>query len=89
MARTHVVLTEELLASIDREVGQRGRSRFLEQAAHEKLARLDLERALEQAAGSVRASDHPHWRNRTATAEWVRKERSSPDRETRRRKEPA
>jgi metal-responsive CopG/Arc/MetJ family transcriptional regulator len=37
--RTHVIIPVELLETIDRLVGRRGRSTFLAEAAAEKLAR--------------------------------------------------
>lgn len=52
MARTHVVLSDEVMNAIDTHVGERGRSRFLEEAAREKLERLELEQALASTAGS-------------------------------------
>ncbi len=70
MARAHVVMSEETLREIDRLVGERSRSRFLEEAAREKLERLALAASLEETAGV--ASDHPEWRDRRAAADWVR-----------------
>ncbi len=75
MARTHVVLTDEVVAAIDRLVGERGRSRFLEAAAQEKLARIELEAALEDTANTLSTTRHPEWRSRRSTAAWVRKTR--------------
>lgn len=75
MARTHVVMADELLEAIDEVVGERGRSRFLEEAAREKLARLELERALEDSAGIARGADYAHWRTRRTTSTWVRRAR--------------
>ncbi|MDP8970156.1 MAG: hypothetical protein M3N52_06630 [Actinomycetota bacterium] len=72
MARTHVVLDDALLTAIDAVAGERGRSRFLEEAAREKLSRLELEEALRATAGIARAEDHPAWSSRDRTAEWVR-----------------
>lgn len=72
MARTHVVLSEEVLAAIDKIVGKRGRSRFLEEAAAEKLERLALAEAISATAGIARGSVYSHWRDRDATASWVR-----------------
>ncbi len=75
MARTHVVMSEAVLGEIDRRVGARGRSRFLEEAAREKLARLELEEALRATKGIVRGKGYEHWRNRDSTAAWVREGR--------------
>ena len=76
MARTHVVLDDDVLDAIDSIAGERGRSRFLEEAAREKLARLALERTLKQTAGKVDRKRHPEWAEGKATARWVREIRS-------------
>ena len=68
-------MSEDLLKAIDEVVGKRGRSRFLEEAAAEKLERLALREALEETAGIARGRGYSHWRDREATAEWVRKVR--------------
>ena len=75
MARTHVVMDQEILEQIDRRVGARGRSRFLEQAAREKLARLELEEALQATSGMVGEKDYEHWCDQDTTATWVREGR--------------
>jgi hypothetical protein len=75
MTRTHVVMSEEVLQAIDRTVGARGRSRFLEEAAREKLSRMGLEKALRDTAGVARGRSYTDWRDRRATREWVRKTR--------------
>lgn len=75
MARTRVVVSDEVLGEIDRRVGARGRSRFLEEAAREKLARLELEEALQATRGIVRGKGYGHRRDRDSTAAWVREGR--------------
>ncbi len=75
MARTHVILADEVIAAIDERVGQRGRSRFLEEAAREKLERLELETAIRDGAGVLKARNYPHWRDQEAINEWVRAQR--------------
>ena len=72
MARTHVVMSDVVLKAIDRKVGQRSRSRFLEEAAREKLDRLELEDALKATKGIAKGSRYRHWRNREASEKWVR-----------------
>lgn len=72
MARTHVVLDDQVLDAIDRVAGKRGRSRFLEDAAREKLDRLELERTLLGTAGRVDGSKHAEWADGRAAAKWVR-----------------
>ncbi len=77
MARTHVILDDGVLAGIDKVVGQRGRSRFLEEAAREKLERLELDRALTSTAGIVKETDYPEFKDQAAINEWVRAQRGT------------
>jgi hypothetical protein len=70
-----VILDDAVLEEIDELVGSRGRSRFPDGAAREKLARLRLEAALRATAGVVREDNYPYWRDRDETAEWVRASR--------------
>ncbi len=75
MARTHVILDDEVMEAIDKVVGQRGRSRFLEEAAREKLERMELEQVIRNGAGSLKEKDYPHWRDQASINEWVRAQR--------------
>lgn len=75
VARTHVMMSDEVLRAIDEVVGRRGRSRFLEEAAREKLERLALAESIEATAGIARGSAYHHWRDRRSAAAWVRKTR--------------
>jgi hypothetical protein len=75
VARTHVMLSDEAFAAIDERVGERGRSRFLEEAARERLERLKLEAAISEGAGLLRERDYPHWRNTQSVKKWVRMSR--------------
>ena len=75
MARTHVILSDEVIAAIDDRVGERGRSRFLEEAAREKLERLEIEAAIRDGAGLLKEKDYPHWRDTSTVQEWVRTSR--------------
>lgn len=75
MARRHVILSDEVVAAIDERVGEGGRRRFLEEAAREKLERLELEAALRDGAGVLPEEDYPHWRDQSAINEWVRAQR--------------
>lgn len=77
MARTHVVVSDEVMQAIDARVGQRGRSRFIEEAAREKLDRLALEESLKETSGLLGKSPRPEWADRRATRDWVRATRSS------------
>jgi metal-responsive CopG/Arc/MetJ family transcriptional regulator len=68
MARTHVVIPEELLAEIDQVVGQGGRSRFLETAAREKLDRLALEESRRGPGVTSGDAGYRPWRDRRSNA---------------------
>jgi len=76
--RTHVVLEEKLVKDIDRFVGARKRSDFLEEAAEEKLMRYRQIAALKAAAGTWKDEDHPELRQGSAT--WVGKMRRESER---------
>lgn len=81
ITRTHIVIPEHLVLDIDRLVGKRGRSTFLAQAAEKELMRLRQIAALEAAAGSWKAEDHPELKH--GAAKWVRKLRGEYDRRKR------
>jgi hypothetical protein len=68
-------MSDEVLDAIDERVGERGRSRFLEEAAREKLRRLQLEESLRETKGI--AKDYAHWSDRARAASWVREGRRS------------
>ncbi len=75
MARTHVILSDEVIDAIDEHVGERGRSRFLEEAAREKLERLEMEAAIREGAGLLKEKDYPYWRDTKSVQAWVRRSR--------------
>ena len=68
--RTHIVFPSDLVVTIDRIVGQRGRSRFITEAAWQEVRRREQLAALEQAAGCWRDQDHPELKR--GAARWVR-----------------
>ena len=75
--RTHIVISQQLVAEIDTIVGKRGRSAFLTQAAEKELMRLRQIKALESAAGSWKDEDHPELKQ--GAAKWVKKLRQEYD----------
>ncbi len=75
MVRTHVDLSDNVINAIDTRVGEPGRSRFLEEAAREKLDRLDLEEALASTAGIVKGTDYPEFDDQDSINDWVRAQR--------------
>jgi len=71
-----VIIDEDVLRRIDAVAGQRGRSRFLEEAAREKLRRTELRAALEDTAGILDARDYPEFRDVSTTAKTVNRRRA-------------
>jgi hypothetical protein len=57
--RAHVILPEDLLAEVDRLVGERGRSAFLAEVVRQEVQRRNLLAALREAKGSWKTEDHP------------------------------
>ena len=76
--RTHVLLPDELVEEIDELVGKRNRSRFLTEAATERLRRERLRRTIREGAGILSDEDYPEWSTSDKVVEWVRKLRETP-----------
>jgi len=69
--KAHLVFPEELLQAIDNLVGKRGRSKFVVEATRKELKRIQLQKALEKAAGAWKDEDHPDIKEK-GTYQWVR-----------------
>jgi len=69
--RAHVVLPEDLLERVDRIAGKRRRSRFVEEAVREKLAREAQAASLEAGAGILDRRDYAEWSSPEETSRWV------------------
>lgn len=76
---TTVSMPRELIEEVDRLVGPERRTKFLVEAAEEKLGRARLARLAREAAGSLADLDIPGWENPEAVAEWVRSMRRTCD----------
>jgi metal-responsive CopG/Arc/MetJ family transcriptional regulator len=86
LVRTHVLLPRPLVEAVDTLVGQRRRSRFVEDAVEEKLARerqLQALRALKASAGVLADADYPEWATPEKTSAWVHNLRQEADARTR------
>jgi hypothetical protein len=73
--KTHVMFPSELLQAIDKTVGGRKRSRFIVEAAKEKLEELKFQQALEAAAGCWRDENHPDLKNQKDIRAYLKKAR--------------
>ncbi len=69
---TNLTLPRSLVAEVDAVAGERGRSRFIEDATRYALRRERLRLAIERTAGVLRAEDYPQWRTSADVVEWVR-----------------
>jgi hypothetical protein len=67
-----------LMEEIDALVGRRGRGRFLEEAAAEKLQMLRRVAAFERVMATL-TETIPEWATREMTAEWLRELREDRD----------
>ena len=76
--RTHVILPAELVEEVDRVVGARRRSRFVEEAIRSHLKRQNMARALRETAGSLRGQ-YPEWETPEMVSEWVAERRREDD----------
>ena len=61
--RAHIILPEDLLAEVDRLVGERGRSAFLTEVVQREIQRRKLLAALQEARGCWKTEQHPELRD--------------------------
>jgi Arc/MetJ-type ribon-helix-helix transcriptional regulator len=76
--RTHVILPDELVDSVDELVGKRNRSRFITEAVTMQLRRARLRDVIRKGAGILSDEDYPEWSSPEKVADWVRKLRDTP-----------
>ncbi len=69
---TNLTLPRDLVSEVDAVAGERGRSRFIEDATRYALRRARLRQAIERTAGVLRAEDYPEWRTSEDVVAWVR-----------------
>lgn len=79
--RAHIIVSEELVHSVDKLVGPRSRSKFFAEAAKEKLAKIKRAKLAKSLAGSLSEIHIPGWETSKKADEWVQKSRAS-DEET-------
>lgn len=82
--KTHVMFPSELLRAIDKTVGDRKRSRFIVEAAKEKLEELKFQQALESAAGCWRDENHPDLKKQKDIRAYLKKAREITDKRIKR-----
>lgn len=57
--KAHITLPANILVTIDRLTGKRGRSKFMVEAAEEKIAKEKFLKALKGSAGAWKDENHP------------------------------
>ena len=77
--RTHLILPEDLVRSVDALAGKGKRSKFIEEAVREKVRIERLRAALKATAGILSAEDYPEWDTTEHVASWVRRLRKQSD----------
>lgn len=75
LAKTHMLFPKPLLRKIDRAVGVGHRSRFVIEAAAEKLARLGFLAALKSSSGAWSSKRHPDLRSQEGVNRFLKKVR--------------
>ncbi len=73
--RAHIIVTEELINSVDRLVGPRSRSKFFVEAATEKLIRIRRAKIAKRLVGSLANTAISGWETSKKAAEWVHNSR--------------
>ncbi|HEY3081930.1 MAG TPA: type II toxin-antitoxin system VapB family antitoxin [Chloroflexota bacterium] len=73
--RTHVVIDDEVMREVDRIVGPRRRSEFIEQALREKLQHERQDWAVEALAGALKGGTPEYWSTPDRVVEWIRERR--------------
>jgi len=76
-SKTHLVFPTELLQTIDQLVGRRKRSKFVVEAAKEKIARERFLKALDEAAGAWTDENHPDLNSNEDIRKYLDKIRNS------------
>lgn len=76
--RTHIVLSSDLIAGLDKLVGKRGRSRLINEVLSRELLRLEQLESFQRAVGAWKDKAHPEWKRGSAT--WVRRLRKESER---------
>ncbi len=69
---TPIRLPLDLLADLDTLVGNRQKSKFIIEATKKELLRLKQKRALQAAAGILKAEDYPEFTTAADVSTWVR-----------------
>ena len=82
--KTHVIFPIELIEAIDKSVGGRKRSKFIVEAAKEKLEEIKFRQALEAAAGCWKDENHPELKTQKDIRAYLKKTRESTDKRIKR-----
>ena len=73
--KAHITLPANILETIDRLAGKRGRSKFMTEAAEEKIDKEKFLEALKESAGAWKDENHPELSSIKDIDRYVRKMR--------------
>lgn len=76
LAKTHILFPKPLLKQIDKIAGVGHRSRFVIEAAKDKLARMQFLGVLNRAAGAWNSKKHPSLKTQLGVNRFLKKIRS-------------
>lgn len=82
--KTHIIFPADLLDAIDKTIGGRKRSKFIVEAAKEKLEEIKFQQALEVAAGCWRDENHPDLESRKDIRNYLQKARKTTEKRIKR-----
>jgi len=82
--KTHIIFPADLLHAIDKTIGGRKRSKFIVEAAKEKLEEIKFQQALEVAAGCWRDENHPDLESRKDMRNYLQKARKATEKRMKR-----
>ena len=73
--KAHITLPKNILETIDKLAGKRGRSKFMKEAAEEKIDRERFLKALKESVGAWKDKNHPELSSIKDIHRYVRKMR--------------
>lgn len=77
--KVHLTFPPKIIVEIDNLVGKRGRSKFVAEAAKEKISRERFSKALKECAGSWKSKNHPELSSTKHVVKFVEKIRKESD----------
>ena len=71
--KVHLTFPPKIISEIDNLVGKRGRSKFVSEAAKEKINREKFSKAIRECAGTWKSENHPNLSSSKDVVKFVEK----------------